>query len=164
MLAGGGNEKSAKLSGIQAGRVKMMVYIISGFCAAWIGQINTARISAAHPASGDGWAVNAIAATVPGGTAMAGGPGTIMGAIVGAFVTGVISDGMTMCGVTECWQKIIRSLMTIPVVCNVVKGFCPASCRSAPALRLLEYHGQRRCVAGETQSPAGARSPARAVG
>lgn len=116
VLAVGGNEKSAKLSGIKADRVKILVYVISGFCAAWIGLINTAQISAAHPASGDGWEMNAIAATVLGGTSMAGGSGTIVGTIVGAFVIGVINDGMTMCGVTEFWQKIIRGLVIILAV------------------------------------------------
>ena len=116
ILAVGGNEKSAKLSGIKADRVKILVYIISGFCAAWIGLINTAQLSAAHPASGDGWEMNAIAATVLGGTSMAGGSGTIIGTIVGAFVIGVINDGMTMCGVSEFWQKIIRGVVIILAV------------------------------------------------
>ena len=116
ILAVGGNEKSARLSGIKSDQVKILVYIISGFCAAWIGLINTAQISAAHPASGDGWEMNAIAATVLGGTSMAGGSGTIVGTIVGAFVIGVINDGMTMCGVTEFWQKIIRGLVIILAV------------------------------------------------
>ena len=116
ILAVGGNEKSARLSGIKADRVKILVYIISGFCAAWIGLINTAQLSAAHPASGDGWEMNAIAATVLGGTSMAGGSGTIVGTIVGAFVIGVINDGMTMCGVSEFWQKIIRGVVIILAV------------------------------------------------
>ena len=111
ILAVGGNEKSARLSGIKADRVKILVYIISGFCAAWIGLINTAQLSAAHPASGDGWEMNAIAATVLGG-----GSGTIVGTIVGAFVIGVINDGMTMCGVSEFWQKIIRGVVIILAV------------------------------------------------
>ena len=116
ILAVGGNEKSARLSGIKADRVKILVYIISGFCAAWIGLINTTQLSAAHPASGDGWEMNAIAATVLGGTSMAGGSGTIVGTIVGAFVIGVINDGMTMCGVSEFWQKIIRGVVIILAV------------------------------------------------
>ena len=116
ILAVGGNEKSARLSGIKSDRVKILVYIISGFCAAWIGLINTAQLAAAHPASGDGWEMNAIAATVLGGTSMAGGSGTILGTVVGAFVIGVINDGMTMCGVSEFWQKIIRGLVIILAV------------------------------------------------
>ncbi len=116
ILAVGGNEKSARLSGIKTDRVKILVYVISGFCAAWIGLINTAQLSAAHPTSGDGWEMNAIAATVLGGTSMAGGSGTILGTIVGAFVIGVINDGMTMCGVSEFWQKIIRGIVIILAV------------------------------------------------
>ena len=116
VLAVGGNEKSARLSGIKADRIKIIVYIISGFCAAWVGMINTAQLSAAHPASGDGWEMNAIAATVLGGTSMAGGSGTVVGTIVGAFVIGVINDGMTMCGVSEFWQKVIRGCVIILAV------------------------------------------------
>ncbi len=116
VLAVGGNEKSARLSGIKTDRIKILVYTISGFCAAWIGLINTAQLSAAHPASGEGWEMNAIAATVLGGTSMAGGSGTIVGTIVGAFVIGVINDGMTMCGVSEFWQKIIRGAVIILAV------------------------------------------------
>ena len=116
VLGVGGNEKSARLSGIKADRIKILVYMISGFCAAWVGMINTAQISAAHPASGDGWEMNAIAATVLGGTSMAGGSGTILGTVVGAFVIGVINDGMTMCGVSEFWQKVIRGLVIILAV------------------------------------------------
>jgi len=116
VTAVGGNEKSARLSGIKADRIKIYVYMISGFCAAWVGLINTAQLSAAHPASGDGWEMNAIAATVLGGTSMAGGSGTIVGTIVGAFVIGVINDGMTMCGVSEFWQKVIRGAVIILAV------------------------------------------------
>ena len=99
VLAVGGNEKSARLSGIKADKIKIIVYI-----------------SAAHPASGDGWEMNAIAATVLGGTSMSGGSGTIIGTVVGAFVIGVINDGMTMCGVSEFWQKVIRGLVIILAV------------------------------------------------
>ena len=116
VLAVGGNEKSARLSGIKADKVKIICYIISGICAAWVGMINTAQLAAAHPASGDGWEMNAIAATVLGGTSMAGGSSTIVGTIVGAFVIGVINDGMTMCGVSEFWQKIIRGVVIIIAV------------------------------------------------
>lgn len=116
VLAVGGNEKSARLSGIKADKIKILVYMISGFCAAWVGVINTAQLSAAHPASGDGWEMNAIAATVLGGTSMSGGSGTILGTVVGAFVIGVINDGMTMCGVSEFWQKVIRGLVIILAV------------------------------------------------
>lgn len=116
VLAVGGNEKSSRLSGIKTDKVKIWVYVISGFCAALVGIINTAQLAAAHPASGDSWEMNAIAASVLGGTSMAGGSGTILGTIVGAFVIGVINDGMTMCGVSEFWQKVIRGMVIILAV------------------------------------------------
>lgn len=116
VLAIGGNEKSARLSGIKADKVKIIVYIISGVCAAVVGLINTSQLAAAHPASGDGWEMNAIAATVLGGTSMAGGSGSIVGTIVGAFVIGVINDGMTMMGVSEFWQQVIKGIVIIAAV------------------------------------------------
>lgn len=116
VLAIGGNEKSARLSGIKTDKVKIIVYVISGACAAVVGLINTSQLAAAHPASGDGWEMNAIAASVLGGTSMAGGAGTIGGTIIGAFVIGVINDGMTMMGVSEFWQKVIKGIVIILAV------------------------------------------------
>lgn len=116
VLAVGGNERSARLSGVKADKIKIIVYILSGACATVAGLINTSQLSAAHPASGESWEMNAIAAAVLGGTSMAGGSGTILGTIVGAFVIGVINDGMTMCGVSEFWQKVIKGLVIILAV------------------------------------------------
>lgn len=97
----GGNEKAAKLSGVKVDKVKILVYIISGVCSAMVGIIASSQLAASHPATGESWEMNAIAAAVLGGTSMAGGIGTIGGTIVGAFVIGVINDGMVMCGVSE---------------------------------------------------------------
>lgn len=112
----GGNEKAAKLSGVKVDRVKILVYMFSGACAAMVGIINTSQLVAAHPASGESWEMNAIAAAVLGGTSMAGGIGTIGGTIVGAFVIGVINDGMVMCGVSEFWQMVIKGLVIVVAV------------------------------------------------
>lgn len=112
----GGNERAAKMSGIKADKVKIYAYLISGICAALVGMINTAQLSAAQPASGDGWEMNAIAASVLGGTSMAGGIGTIGGTFIGAFVIGVLNDGMSMCGVSEFWQKVIKGAVIILAV------------------------------------------------
>lgn len=112
----GGNEKASRMSGIKVDRVKIYVYMISGVCAALSGLINTSQLAAAHPNSGDTWEMNAIAASVLGGTSMAGGIGTIGGTIIGAFVIGVINDGMTMCGVTDFWQKVIKGTVIIVAV------------------------------------------------
>ena len=112
----GGNEKASKLSGIKVNRDKILVYMFSGACAAIVGLINTSQLVAAHPASGESWEMNAIAAAVLGGTSMAGGIGTIRGTIVGAFVIGVINDGMVMCGVSEFWQMVIKGVVIVAAV------------------------------------------------
>lgn len=112
----GGNEKAAKLSGVKVNKVKIFVYIFSGACAAMVGLITAAQLVAAHPASGESWEMNAIAAAVLGGTSMAGGIGTIGGTIVGAFVIGVINDGMVMMGVSEFWQMVIKGLVIVLAV------------------------------------------------
>ncbi|MDF2614626.1 MAG: ribose transporter permease [Clostridia bacterium] len=109
----GGNEKAAKLSGVKVNKVKILVYIFSAICASIVGLIAAAQLVAAHPATGESWEMNAIAAAVLGGTSMAGGIGTIGGTIVGAFVIGVINDGMVMCGVSEFWQMVIKGLVII---------------------------------------------------
>lgn len=112
----GGNEKAAKLSGVKVNRVKIKVYMISGVCAAIVGIIASSQLAASHPATGESWEMNAIAAAVLGGTSMAGGIGTIGGTIVGAFVIGVINDGMIMCGVSEFWQMVIKGLVIVLAV------------------------------------------------
>lgn len=116
VLSIGGNEKAAKLSGVKVNKVKVMVYAFSGLCAAMVGIIASSQLVAAHPKTGDGWEMNAIAAAVLGGTSMAGGVGTIGGTIVGAFVIGVINDGMVMCGVSEFWQMVIKGLVIVLAV------------------------------------------------
>ena len=74
-------------------------------------------VLAAFQASiGESWQMDSITAAVLGGTSMSGGSGTIIGTVVGAFVIGVINDGMTMCGVSEFWQKVIRGLVIILAV------------------------------------------------
>lgn len=112
----GGNEKAAKLSGVKVDKVKILVYMISGICAAVVGIIACSQLAAATPKTGESWEMNAIAAAVLGGTSMAGGIGTIGGTIVGAFVIGVINDGMVMCGVSEFWQMVIKGMVIILAV------------------------------------------------
>lgn len=116
VLAIGGNTNAARLSGIKVDKSLIIVYAISGLCSAMVGIITTSQLMAAHPATGNSWEMNAIAASVLGGTSMAGGVGTIIGTIEGAFVIGVINDGMTMMGVTEFWQQVIRGLVIIIAV------------------------------------------------
>lgn len=121
VLAIGGNERAARLSGIKVNRTKIMVYAFSGFCAACVGIIATSQLMSAHPTTGTTWEMNAIAASVLGGTSMAGGIGTVGGTIVGAFVIGVINDGMIMAGVSEFWQMVIKG--TVIVLAVIIDQF-----------------------------------------
>ena len=79
LYASGGNERAAALSGIRVARVKMFAYMFSGFCAAIVGLVVSSELMASHPATGESFELNAIAAAVLGGTSMSGGRGTIGG-------------------------------------------------------------------------------------
>ncbi|MDR1018843.1 MAG: ABC transporter permease [Lachnospiraceae bacterium] len=116
IFAIGGNEKAAKLSGVKVAKDTTIVYMFSGLCSAIVGMIAAAQLVASHPATGEGWEMNAISAAVLGGTSMAGGIGSVGGTIIGAFIIGVINDGMTMCGVSEFWQKVIKGIVVIAAV------------------------------------------------
>jgi erythritol transport system permease protein len=116
IYAVGGNERAAGLSGIKVNQTKYFVYIFSGFCAALVGLIISSQLVAAHPATGNTFELNAIAAAVLGGTSMSGGRGRIGGTIIGAFVIGVLSDGLVMMGVSSFWQTVIKGLVIIAAV------------------------------------------------
>ena len=116
IFAVGGNERAARMSGIKVDRVKMFVYMFSGFCAAIVGIVISSELMAAHPATGNSFELNAIAAAVLGGTSMSGGRGTIGGTIIGAFVIGILSDGLVMMGVSSFWQMVIKGIVIIVAV------------------------------------------------
>jgi erythritol transport system permease protein len=116
IFAVGGNERAAALSGIRVSRVKMFVYVFSGFCASIVGLIISSELMASHPATGETFELNAIAAAVLGGTSMSGGRGTVGGTIIGAFVIGILSDGLVMMGVSSFWQTVIKGLVIIVAV------------------------------------------------
>ena len=116
IYAVGGNERGAALSGVKVDRIKFFVYMFSGLCAALVGLIITSQLVAAHPATGETFELNAIAAAVLGGTSMSGGRGRIGGTIIGAFVIGVLSDGLVMMGVSAFWQTVIKGLVIIAAV------------------------------------------------
>ena len=112
----GGNERAALLAGVRVRRVKLGVYVISGFCAALVGLIIAAQLGASHPATGETFELNAIAAVVLGGTSLMGGRGTIGGTLVGAFVIGILADGLVLLGVSEFWQMVIKGLVIVLAV------------------------------------------------
>lgn len=95
VYAVGGNEEAAKLSGINADRVKIAVYAISGFLAALSALILTSRLNSAQPTAGESYELDAIAAVVLGGTSLNGGKGWIFGTLIGALIIGVLNNGMS---------------------------------------------------------------------
>lgn len=112
----GGNERSAELSGVRIKRTKTLVYMISGFCSAFVGLIIASQLVAAHPATGTSFELNAIAAVVLGGTSLAGGRGSIGGTLIGAFVIGVLGDGLVMSNVSSFWQMVIKGAVIVLAV------------------------------------------------
>ncbi len=112
----GGNERGAELAGVRVNRIKVYVYMISGFCAALAGLIVASQLVAAHPATGEAFEMNAIAAVVLGGTSLSGGRGTIFGTLVGAFVIGVLADGLVLLGVSQFWQIVIKGVVIVVAV------------------------------------------------
>ena len=116
IYAVGGNERGAALSGVKVNRIKMFVYMFSGLCAALVGIVIASQLQASHPATGETFELNAIAAAVLGGTSMSGGRGRIGGTIVGAFVIGILGDGLIMMGVSSFWQTVIKGVVIITAV------------------------------------------------
>jgi erythritol transport system permease protein len=116
VYAVGGNERAALVAGVRVRRVKLLVYVISGFCSALVGLIIAAQLGAAHPATGQTFELNAIAAVVLGGTSLMGGRGTIGGTLIGAFVIGVLADGLVLLGVSEFWQMVVKGLVIVLAV------------------------------------------------
>ncbi len=116
VYAVGGNERAAELSGVRVNRTKIIVYMISGFCAAVVGLIITSQLVAAHPATGTSYELNAIAVVVLGGTSLSGGRGSIFGTIIGAFVIGVLNNGMVLIGLSDFVQTAITGFVIIAAV------------------------------------------------
>ena len=112
----GGNERAARLAGIRVAQVKVITYVFSAFCAALVGLIIAAQLEAAHPATGESFELNAIAAVVLGGTSLMGGRGSVTGSLIGAFVIGVLADGLVMLGVSEFWQIVIKGVVIVLAV------------------------------------------------
>jgi erythritol transport system permease protein len=116
IYAVGGNEEAARLSGVRVNKIKMLVYMISGACAALVGIMLSADLVAAHPATGETYELTTIACVVLGGTSLMGGRGTILGSVVGACVIVVLTDGLVMAGVSSMWQKVFVGAVIVAAV------------------------------------------------
>jgi ribose transport system permease protein len=116
ILAIGGNEEAARLSGINISLVKMSVYGISGLFTALGGMILTARLGAAEPIAGVGLELNAIAAVVIGGTSLFGGNAKILGTLIGALIMGGLRNGLTILGVPTFSQQVAVGIVVVLAV------------------------------------------------
>jgi|LNFM01.1.fsa_nt_gb putative multiple sugar transport system permease protein len=116
IYAMGGNVKAASLSGINTERLTFYVFIIMGMLAALAGLIFAARLNTATPKAGLGFELDVIAAVFIGGASMAGGVGQVAGAVIGAFIMGVMNNGMSIMGVNIDWQQVIKGLVLLGAV------------------------------------------------
>lgn len=116
LYAMGGNEKAAKLSGINTNRVLFFAYVNMGVLSAVAGMMFASRINSASPQAGLNFELDAIAACFIGGASAYGGVGTVMGAIIGALVMGVLNNGMSILGVGSDMQMSIKGIVLLAAV------------------------------------------------
>ncbi|MEV1083827.1 multiple monosaccharide ABC transporter permease [Streptomyces sp. NPDC050211] len=112
----GGNLPAAKLSGVRDKKVTFLVFVNMGMLAALAGLVFAARFNAASPKAGLNFELEAIAASFIGGASMSGGVGTVLGAIIGGLVLGVLNNGMNLVGIGTDWQQVIKGLVLLAAV------------------------------------------------
>lgn len=112
----GGNEKAARLSGIKTERLAFLTFVNMGILAALAGLIFAARLNTATPKAGLGFELDVIAAVFIGGASASGGVGKVFGAVVGAFIMGVMNNGMSILGIGIDYQQVIKGLVLLAAV------------------------------------------------
>ncbi|GED23850.1 ABC transporter permease [Halomonas halmophila] len=129
----GGNARAAELSGVPVKRVQVLVYVLSGICAAIAGLVLSSQLTSAGPTAGTTYELTAIAGVVIGGAALAGGRGNVRGTLLGAFVIGFLSDGLVIIGVSSYWQTVFTgAVIVLAVLLNSIQysGRKPSSTSS----------------------------------
>jgi putative multiple sugar transport system permease protein len=116
IYAMGGNEKATKLSGINTEQLTFLIFVIMGALAALAGLIFAARLNVATPKAGLGFELDVIAACFIGGAATTGGVGKVIGAVIGAFIMGVMNNGMSIMGIGIDWQQVIKGAVLMLAV------------------------------------------------
>ncbi len=116
VFAVGGNEKSARTSGVNTSLIYFLVYVISGLCAGIASLILTARTTSALTQAGNGYELDAIAAVVVGGTSLSGGVGSLGGTLIGVLIIGVLNNGLDLLGVSSYWHQIIKGIVIVLAV------------------------------------------------
>ena len=119
----GGNEEAARLAGVNVARVKITTYAISGFLSSVAGLVLVARMQSGEAVrTGIGWELDAIAAAAIGGVSLMGGIGTILGAVCGAFIIGMMANAFNLLGINPYWQRIVIGLVLAIAVASYSKG------------------------------------------
>ena len=116
LYAIGSNREAARLSGVNVKAITYMAYVVSAFCAAFVGILLAMRIGIGNPTQGDGWELQAIASSVIGGTSLFGAVGSVHGPLIGSFILTTINNGANLLNVNPFWQRIITGLLIILVV------------------------------------------------
>lgn len=124
LLAVGGNEEAARISGVPVLRTKISAYIFSGFLASLAALVLVGRLGAAEPILGQGWELDAIAAAAIGGASLMGGKGSILGTILGAIILGALRNGLTLMNVQAFYQLAATGLIILlaMVIDRVTRG------------------------------------------
>ena len=113
IFAVGSNEEAAKLAGVNIDMTKIIAYLVCGICAAFAGMIMLANLGTGEPAAGQGYELDAIAASAIGGTRMAGGRGSVIGTMLGALLLAALKIGLIITGVSTFWQFIVTGVIII---------------------------------------------------
>jgi ribose/xylose/arabinose/galactoside ABC-type transport system permease subunit len=122
VFAVGGNEISARVSGVNVNLVRMCVYGIMGILAGFCGVLMTSRITTGAPLAGQGYEMDAIASAVIGGVSMTGGSGKWYGVVIGALLIAVIGNGLDILGISSNYQQVIKGLIIIFAVYFDIRG------------------------------------------
>lgn len=112
----GSNEEAVRLSGVNVDAWKIGIYTLGGMICGIAGILIASRLNSAQPALGQGYELDAIAAAVIGGTSLSGGEGTILGAVIGAFIMSVLTNGLRILSVPQEWQTVITGAIIIVAV------------------------------------------------
>ncbi|TWU18758.1 ABC transporter permease [Allorhodopirellula heiligendammensis] len=116
IYAVGGNEQTARLSGLNVNRIKVIVYTLAGALSAVAGLIMTSRLDSAQPNAGTGYELDSIAAVVIGGTSLSGGRGSIIGTVIGCLIIGVLNSGLVLLNVSPFWQQVVKGGVILTAV------------------------------------------------
>jgi ribose transport system permease protein len=116
LFAIGSNTEAARLSGVNTTRMLYIAYILSAFCAAFVGILLAARIGIGNATQAEGWELQAIASSVIGGTSLFGAVGSVHGPLLGSFILTTINNGANLLNVNAFWQRIITGVLIIVIV------------------------------------------------